>query len=102
MRMIYKNPCLFIALLWINSLAAQPINRKAVVERHTIVNTKMDSLSSLSLGNGKFAFTVDGTGLQSFPELYAKGVALGTQSEWGWHSFGNPGNLRFDETLKNF
>ena len=49
----------------------------------------MDTLSSLSVGNGRFAFTVDATGLQSFPDVYAKGVPLGTQSEWGWHSFPN-------------
>jgi hypothetical protein len=73
-----------------------------LVERHTIVNTKFDSLSSLSVGNGKFAFTVDPTGLQSFPDLYAKGVPLGTQSEWGWHSFPNKNNYLFSETLKDY
>lgn len=85
-----------------HTISAQPINRKNVVERHTIINTKFDSLSSLSVGNGKFAFTVDATGLQSFPEFYAKGVPLGTQSEWGWHSFTNPEKYTFNETLKNY
>ncbi len=83
-------------------LLAQPIDRKNLVERHNIINTKFDSLSSLSVGNGKFAFTVDATGLQSFPDIYAKGVPLGTQSEWGWHSFANPENYTFNETLKNY
>ena len=43
------------------------INRKAVVEHHSVIDTKFDSLAALSVGNGRFAFTVDVTGLQSFP-----------------------------------
>ncbi|MEI9908203.1 MAG: hypothetical protein WDO71_00120 [Bacteroidota bacterium] len=86
----------------VHTISAQPISRKNLVERHTIINTRFDSLSSLSVGNGKFAFTVDATGLQSFPDFYAKGVPLGTQSEWGWHSFANPGKYTFNETLKNY
>jgi len=62
----------------------------------------MDTLSSLSVGNGRFAFTVDATGLQSFPGAYAKGVPLGTQSEWGWHSFPNTKNYKEAEGLKTY
>jgi hypothetical protein len=80
----------------------QPIDRRALVERHTIINTKADTLSSLSVGNGRFAFTVDVTGLQTFPEYYKNGVPLGTQSEWGWHSFKDTANYKFEETLKNY
>lgn len=94
----------FCFLAAISSLTAQgqPINRKAVVLRHNIVNTRMDSLESLSLGNGKFAFTADITGLQTFPEAYDKGVCLGTQSEWGWDSFKDTVGYRFEETLKEY
>lgn len=91
-----------ISLILCQLVSAQPINRKALVERHTIINTKYDALSSLSAGNGSFAFTVDITGLQSFPEAYAKGVPLGTQSEWGWHSFIDTADYRFSETLKSY
>jgi hypothetical protein len=66
------------------------INRFALVTRHNIVNTVIDSLNSLSVGNGEFAFTVDITGLQTFPEFYSKGISLGTMSEWGWHTDKNP------------
>ena len=69
------------------ALSAQKIDRKALVQRHNVIITKADSLSSLSVGNGRFAFTVDVTGLQSFPKQYEKGIPLGTQSDWGWHSF---------------
>ena len=79
--------CLFLIAVNPLFLIAQKIDRKAVVQRHNIVITNIDSLASLSVGNGNFAFTVDATGLQSFPEVYARGVPLGTQSVWGWDSF---------------
>ncbi len=78
------------------------INRKAVVFRNDPRIQKFDSLSSLSVGNGNFAMTVDATGLQSFPALYTQGVPLGTESQWGWHSFANPNHYRHEETLKNY
>ncbi|HEX7904121.1 MAG TPA: hypothetical protein VF487_09600 [Chitinophagaceae bacterium] len=81
-------------------LVAQKINRKAVVQRHTVLIDRIDSLASLSVGNGNFAFTADATGMQSFPEAYAKGVPLGTQSVWGWHSFPNTENLKVEEAQK--
>ena len=59
-------------------------------------------LSSLSVGNGEFAYTADATGLQTFPEVYKNGVPLGTQSQWGWHNFANPHNYRPEETLKEY
>jgi hypothetical protein len=70
--------------------AEAKINRKALLQRNSPVVHSFDSLSSLSVGNGGFAVTVDATGLQTFPTHYSKGVPLGTQSDWGWHSFANP------------
>lgn len=78
------------------------IDRQAVVTRHKVINESADSLSSLTVGNGAFAFTVDITGLQTFPLSYQNGVALGTQSEWGWDSFKNENNYRFEETLQGY
>lgn len=79
-----------------------PIDRQALVTRNNISIDKFDPLASVSVGNGKFAVTVDATGLQTFPELYSPGVPLGTFSEWGWHSFDNPKNLKHEETLENY
>jgi hypothetical protein len=62
-----------------------PINRMAVVSRHNVVLHEADTLGSLSVGNGEFAFTVDVSGLQTFPKEYENGIALGTQSQWAWH-----------------
>lgn len=83
-------------------LFAQKINRHALVQRHNVIVTKADSLSSLTVGNGKFAFTVDVTGLQSFPLNYQKGVPLGTQSEWGWHSFIDSNAYQREEALRTY
>lgn len=84
------------------SKKVEKIDRYALVERNNPHVTEMDSLASLSVGNGNFAFTVDATGLQTFPEMYATGVPLGTQSQWGWHSFPNSNKYEFDETLKPY
>jgi hypothetical protein len=50
----------------------------------------LDFRSPLSVGNGRFAFTPDVTGLQTFAEYYEDVFPLCTQAEWGWHSFPNP------------
>lgn len=85
-----------------NQKQSEKIDRFALVTRHNVVNNTFDSLSSLSLGNGEFAFTVDATGLQTFPDIYKNGVCLGTQSEWGWHSFPNTENYSLDECYQYF
>lgn len=79
-----------------------PIDREALLERNNPHVTAFDTLSSLSVGNGGFAVTVDASGLQTFPKEYSLGVPLGTQSDWGWHSFANPKNLLHSESLKDY
>ena len=91
-----------MALLVSLHAAAGKINRKAVVERNNPHVTAVDKLASLSVGNGGFAFTVDATGLQSFPETYSPGVPLGTMSQWGWHWQKNPKQLREEESWKEY
>lgn len=77
--------------------AGGPIDRRAVVTRHHPVLTALAPRSPLSVGNGEFAFTADVTGLQTFPTLYAEAMPLCTQSQWGWHSFPLPSELRGKE-----
>ncbi|GHE48240.1 hypothetical protein [Sphingobacterium griseoflavum] len=103
--MMQKNIIFGIVWLLFASCGAQQsgkIDRKAVVQRHNVVNNSMDTLASLTVGNGAFAYTVDATGMQSFPTYYKKGVSLGTQSEWGWNNFPNTGKFGFEETLKSY
>ena len=97
-----KKTLLSVLLLFSLSLTAQNINRKLVIERNNPHVESMDSLNSLSVGNGGFAMTVDGTGLQSFPKSYSKGVPLGTMSDWGWHSFANPENYKPEESWRDY
>jgi protein-glucosylgalactosylhydroxylysine glucosidase len=95
--------CLSLCLCaFVKKTIAQNINRQQVIQRHNIKINKIDSLASLSVGNGNFAFTVDATGMQSFPDVYAKGVPLGTQSVWGWHSFPNTENLKIEQAYKTY
>lgn len=79
-----------------------PIDRYALVTRHNPIVHKPDPLVPLSVGNGEFAFTADITGLQTFPMFHRKGIPLGTQSQWGWHTFPNPENHRIEDTLKYY
>src|SRR5690554_4925796 len=94
--------CLSALLIACGTNVPAKIDRQALVERNSPKITAFDELSSLSVGNGNFAYTVDATGLQSFPERYSKGVPLGTQSQWGWHSFPNTERYTFEETLKDY
>jgi hypothetical protein len=78
------------------------IDRFDLVSRHNIRNSVIDSLSCLSVGNGDFAFTVDVTGLQTFPEFYSRGIPLGTMSDWGWHTSENPENFNLDDVSRTY
>ncbi|MDF2962231.1 MAG: hypothetical protein K0S39_3966 [Paenibacillus sp.] len=70
----------------------EKIDRYAMVSRHNPVLKHAELLSPLTVGNGEFAYTVDITGLQTFPQQYQ--VPLGTQSQWGWHSSGGHGRYQ--------
>ncbi len=94
---------IFIVVSSCMTYAKKPtIDRKALVYRNNPQVTSFDSLAAFTVGNGEFAFTADITGLQTFPNKYSKGIPLGTQSQWGWHSFPNPMNFMHEETLKNY
>lgn len=110
-----KNPIICIlpfSILWIATACQtknsdskkdnHKIDRYALVHRHNVTVTSLDTMSSLSVGNGGFAFTVDPTGLQTFPVYYKKGVSLGTESDWGWHSFPNPRHYTLKDVTKDF
>src|SRR5512133_32757 len=103
---ITKSNIVFFLLTFLFSCSPnqeqQPINRQALVERNTVVILSPDSLSSLSAGNGNFAFTVDFTGLQTFPSEYEHGIPLGTFSNWAWHSFPNTEGYKFGECLRDY
>jgi hypothetical protein len=45
---------------------------------------------------------VDVTGLQSFPDDYATGIPLITESQWGWHSFPDTAGYSLEESFRNY
>jgi hypothetical protein len=91
------------SLLWLYccgftlAVQATPIDRHALVTRHDVVLTNFDAANPLSVGNGEFCFTVDATGLQTFPEAFEKTTPLGTLSDWGWHTSPNPNGWDIDK-----
>jgi hypothetical protein len=90
--------CAIAAVLgaWPADAWAQPIDRHALVTRHQPVFRTLDVESPLSVGNGRFAFTVDATGLQTFAAAYDSTIPLCTMSEWGWHTAPNPSGWNID------
>src|SRR5690349_20994056 len=68
------------------SVPEKSIDRFTLVTRNNVVLRQADTLGSLSVGNGEFAYTADVTGLQTFDKEYENGISLGTQAQWGWHS----------------
>ncbi|MGN6371261.1 MAG: hypothetical protein ACTHN5_23655 [Phycisphaerae bacterium] len=79
------------------------IDRKGVVSRHDPVVRQIEPYSALSVGNGRFCFTGDVTGLQTFPERYETEFPLCTMATWAWHTVPaeqagvDPGAYRFKE-----
>lgn len=67
----------------LSSYGKSPIDREAVVKRHSVFTTGSLLKSPAQVGNGKFAFGMDVTGLQTF-------VPFNTLSDWSWHSFPLP------------
>lgn len=83
--------------------SAQPIDRLALVSRHHPQLTQVNPQTPFSLGNGRFAFTADVTGLQSLPEHYfAEGIPLETKARWAWHSRANPEGYSLDDAMESY
>lgn len=67
-----------------------PIDRHALVARHTVVRTASNPDTPLQVGNGRLAFGADITGLQTF-------VPFATMSDWGWHEDPLPPDERLSD-----
>ena len=92
---------LLAAVLLASACSSGKIDRRALVRRNNPHVNALAPPNSLNLGNGCFTLTLDATGLQTFPEFCKDGLALGTFSEWGWHSFPNPEDYRQEESLED-
>ena len=76
-----------LSVLFQQETTAQKIDRKTVVRRHTVYATQSVPNSPAQVGNGKFAFGMDMTGLQTF-------IPFNTLSDWSWHSFPLPAGMK--------
>ena len=56
--------------------SASRIDRRALVNRHNPMLTRIDPASPLMVGNGNLGFTADITGLQTLQEQYSPRVPL--------------------------
>lgn len=82
---------------------AAGIDRAALVARHNPVVRAVDYDSPLTVGNGGFAFSVDVTGLQTFPtEYHRNGIPLETLSRWAWVQDENPAGYRLADANRAF
>ena len=78
------------------------IDREAVLFRNNPVITEADPLASLSVGNGRFATTVDVTGMQTYVDDYKNGIPLTAMCDLIWHSFPNTLSLKPSDSEKSF
>lgn len=87
------------------------IDRERLVRRHNVRHTAPDAIAPLTVGNGEFAFTVDITGLQSFPGFHDPRAArregrevmpLATQSQWGFHTMPNPEGYSLEDVMASY
>jgi len=70
---------ILLSVITVLPLFAEGINRHEVVSRHDIGTDHTLGRSPAQVGNGRFAFGMDITGLQTF-------TPFNTLSDWGWHS----------------
>lgn len=98
LRLIAIATLVSIAVIHVAPAQAAPerIDRHALVTRHNVVLRQFDADNPLTVGNGEFAFTVDATGLQTFPGAFEHTTPLGTLSDWGWHTISNPNGGSID------
>ena len=61
------------------------IDRRTLVLRHNVIQETVAPLSPLTVGNGRFCYTADVTGLQTLRSEYGSGSPLSTMAEWGWN-----------------
>ena len=79
------------------------IDRQAVIARNNIQINQLDTLASLSVGNGAFAFTTDVTGLQTFPDNFIfEGSKESVRKQIGMAVPVKGAKILFDSILKTF
>jgi hypothetical protein len=105
MRALNRVLIIAVVVACSSNVWAQPsgqIDRRALVERHTIHYDQYAPEAPASVGNGEFAFTFDITGLQTFPSEAPGHTPLGTMAQWAWHRFPGGEEHRYEDTLTEY
>ncbi|HTV23830.1 MAG TPA: hypothetical protein VMG12_34305 [Polyangiaceae bacterium] len=76
-----------------------PIDRRALLARHSPTLTQIDPESPLMVGNGSLAMTADITGLSTFGAEYSSLAPLTLRAQWAWHEFPNPKRYGLEQSL---
>lgn len=76
-----------------------PIDRRALVARHSPSLTQIDPESPMMVGNGSLAMTADITGLSTFGAEYSPLAPLTIRAQWAWHESANPSGYRLEQSL---
>lgn len=61
------------------------LNREEIVRKYNPHLEDVSPKTPLSVGNGRFCFTADITGMQTLYNDYLEETPLCTMAEWGWH-----------------
>src|SRR5688572_23871358 len=100
MKSLPRLAAALVLLLSAATALAAPIDRQALVTRHSPAISAIDPAAPFMVGNGSIGFTADITGLQTFQDQYSPLVPLMTQAQWAWHSFPNPKNFRISQASR--
>jgi hypothetical protein len=100
----HRRPTLLVLLAGLAAtVLAAPLDRQALVTRHFPVVRAVDPDAPLTVGNGRFAFTADVTGLQTLADHYHRhGVPTETLARWAWHSEPNPRGFTLADANRPF
>ncbi len=63
------------------------IDKINTVKKYNPHLSEADAKSPLTVGNGRFCFTADITGMQTLYEEYSIETPLCTMAEWAWHTY---------------
>lgn len=78
------------------------INRINIIKKYNPQLSEADAKSPLTVGNGRFCFTADVTGMQTLYEEYNAETPLCTMSEWGWHTYPGTGYTMEDVRMTEY
>ncbi|GAA4491559.1 hypothetical protein GCM10023171_35600 [Microbacterium panaciterrae] len=104
---------------------ANGIDRESLISRHNVLIEGLDPEHVLTVGNGDFAYSLDLTGMQTFPDFHDQSAAwneamrhangnpvdafvaaptvnTATMSNWAWHEMPNPENYVLDDAMTEY